>query len=105
MPPVDWIVDISSPFCRYVDQAGEVTQDYLHATGNALQAGEITQDYHIPVGAVLFNPSEADFVVKPGDCVAQMIVQVIATLEVAKVEDLDANATLQGEGGFGSIGV
>ena len=54
---------------------------------------------------MLFNPSEPDFTVKPGDCVAQMIVQVIATPEVAEVEDLDANATVLGEGGFGSTGV
>uniref|UniRef100_A0A8R7UUB1 dUTP diphosphatase n=1 Tax=Triticum urartu TaxID=4572 RepID=A0A8R7UUB1_TRIUA len=96
---------LSSPFCRYGDQAGEITQDYLHATGNVLQAGEISHDYHSLVGVVLFNPSEADFAVKPGECIAQMIVQVIATPEVAEVEDLDANATVRGEGGFGSTGV
>ncbi|XP_044367876.1 deoxyuridine 5'-triphosphate nucleotidohydrolase [Triticum aestivum] len=66
-------------------------------------AGVIDADYRGPVGVVLFNHSEADFAVKPGDRVAQMIVQVIATPEVAEVEDLDA--TLRGEGGFGSTGV
>ena len=39
---------------------------------------------------MLFNHSEADFAVKPGGHVAQMIVQVISTPEVADVEDLDA---------------
>ena len=39
---------------------------------------------------MLFNHSEAYFAVKPGDHVAQMIVQVIATPKVAEVEDLDA---------------
>ncbi|XBH74102.1 hypothetical protein VPH35_101116 [Triticum aestivum] len=38
-----------------------------------------------PVGIVLFNNSEADFVVKPDDRVTQMI----AMSEVAEVEDLD----------------
>ncbi|KAM3310331.1 hypothetical protein ACQJBY_031177 [Aegilops geniculata] len=66
-------------------------------------AGVIDADYRGPVGVVLFNHSEADFAVKPGDRVAQMIVQVIATPEVAEVEDLDA--TVRGEGGFGSTGV
>ncbi|XP_037428706.1 deoxyuridine 5'-triphosphate nucleotidohydrolase-like [Triticum dicoccoides] len=66
-------------------------------------AGVIDADYRGPVGVVLFNHSEADFAVKPGDRVAQMIIQVIATPEVAEVEDLDA--TLRGEGGFGSTGV
>jgi len=60
-------------------------------------------DYRGPVGLVLFNHSEADFAVKPGGHVAQMIVQVIATPKVAEVKDLDA--TVQGEGGFGSTGV
>ena len=39
---------------------------------------------------MLFNHSETDFAVKPGCYVAQMIVQVISTPEVADVEDLDA---------------
>ena len=39
---------------------------------------------------MLFNHSEAYFAVKPGDHVAQMIVQVISTPEVDDVEDLDA---------------
>nr|XP_051179131.1 deoxyuridine 5'-triphosphate nucleotidohydrolase-like [Lolium perenne] len=66
-------------------------------------AGVIDADYRGPVGVVLFNHSEVDFAVKPGDRIAQLIIQVIATPEVAEVEDLDA--TLRGEGGFGSTGV
>ncbi|KAF7044479.1 hypothetical protein CFC21_053700 [Triticum aestivum] len=66
-------------------------------------AGVIDADYRGPVGVVLFNHSEVDFAVKPGDRVAQMIIQVITTPEIAEVEDLDA--TVRGEGGFGSTGV
>ncbi|XBI33421.1 hypothetical protein VPH35_056750 [Triticum aestivum] len=54
---------------RYGGQAGEITQDYLHAT------------------------------------VAQTIVQVIVTPEIAEVEDLNANAAVREEGGLGSTGV
>ncbi|KAI5012913.1 hypothetical protein ZWY2020_025179 [Hordeum vulgare] len=50
-----------------------------------------------PVGIALFNLSEADFVVRPGDRVVQMIVHVIATPEVTEVNDLDA--TLHGDQG------
>ena len=39
---------------------------------------------------MLFNQLEVDFTVKPDGHVAQMIVQVISTPEVADVEDLDA---------------
>ncbi|KAM0883463.1 hypothetical protein ACQ4PT_031625 [Festuca glaucescens] len=66
-------------------------------------AGVIDADYRGPVGVVLFNHSEVDFAVKPGDRIAQLIIQMIATPEVAEVEDLDA--TVRGEGGFGSTGV
>uniref|UniRef100_A0A453N198 dUTP diphosphatase n=1 Tax=Aegilops tauschii subsp. strangulata TaxID=200361 RepID=A0A453N198_AEGTS len=52
---------------------------------------------------MLFNHSEADFAMKPGGHIAQMILQVIATPKVAEVEDLDA--TVRGEGEFGSTGV
>ncbi|KAI5012504.1 hypothetical protein ZWY2020_024770 [Hordeum vulgare] len=50
-----------------------------------------------PVGIALFNLSEADFAVRPGDRVMQMIVHVIATPEAAEVKDLDA--TLRGDQG------
>ena len=50
----------------------------------------IDADYRDPVGVVLFNNSEADFAVKPGNRVTQMIVQVIAMPEVAEVEDLES---------------
>ena len=43
----------------------------------------------MPVGIVLFNHSETDFAMKPDDRVTQMIVQVIATPEVADVEGID----------------
>ncbi|EMS62343.1 Deoxyuridine 5'-triphosphate nucleotidohydrolase [Triticum urartu] len=66
-------------------------------------AGVIDVDYCGLVGVVLFNHSETDFIVKPGNRVAQMIVQVITTPEVAEVEDLDA--TVRREGVLGSTNV
>ncbi|XP_037480295.1 deoxyuridine 5'-triphosphate nucleotidohydrolase-like [Triticum dicoccoides] len=66
-------------------------------------AGVIDVDYCGLVGVVLFNHSETDFIVKPGDRAAQMIVQVITTPEVAEVEDLDA--TVRREGVLGSTDV
>ncbi|KAF7100699.1 hypothetical protein CFC21_102181 [Triticum aestivum] len=59
-------------------------------------AGVIDVDYHRLVGVVLFNHSEADFIVKPDDRAAHMIVQVIATQEVAEVDDLDATVRREG---------
>ncbi|KAJ9166103.1 hypothetical protein P3X46_020895 [Hevea brasiliensis] len=66
-------------------------------------AGVIDADYRGPVGVILFNHSDVDFEVKVGDRIAQLIIEKIMTPDVVEVEDLDA--TLRGEGGFGSTGI
>lgn len=66
-------------------------------------AGVIDADYRGSVGVILFNYSDVDFEVKLGDRIAQLIIEKIVTPEVVEVEDLDA--TVRGEGGFGSTGV
>ncbi|KAJ3677027.1 hypothetical protein LUZ60_002751 [Juncus effusus] len=66
-------------------------------------AGVIDADYRGPVGVILFNFSDTDFNVKPGDRIAQMIIERIMTPDMLEVEDLDE--TKRGEGGFGSTGV
>ncbi|CAM8935929.1 unnamed protein product [Rhodiola kirilowii] len=66
-------------------------------------AGVIDADYRGPVGVILFNHSDADFEVKEGDRIAQLILEKIVTPEVVEVEDLDE--TVRGAGGFGSTGV
>lgn len=66
-------------------------------------AGVIDADYRGPLGVILFNHSDADFEVKMGDRIAQLILEKIVTPEVLEVEDLDS--TLRGESGFGSTGV
>ncbi|XP_020584857.1 deoxyuridine 5'-triphosphate nucleotidohydrolase, partial [Phalaenopsis equestris] len=66
-------------------------------------AGVIDADYRGPVGVILFNHSDLDFVVKPGDRIAQLIIQKIITPDVVETEDLDS--TIRGAGGFGSTGV
>ncbi|XP_016506765.1 deoxyuridine 5'-triphosphate nucleotidohydrolase [Nicotiana tabacum] len=66
-------------------------------------AGVIDADYRGPVGVVLFNHSDADFEVKAGDRIAQLIIQKIVTPDVEEVDDLDS--TVRGSGGFGSTGV
>ena len=61
------------------------------------------EDYRGNVGVILFNHSDTDFAVNPGDRIAQLILEVIQTPKVEKVEDLDS--TERGGGGFGSTGV
>lgn len=52
---------------------------------------------------ILFNHSDADFAVAPGDRIAQLVLEVIQTPAVVQVESLEDTA--RGEGGFGSTGV
>ncbi|XP_077233598.1 deoxyuridine 5'-triphosphate nucleotidohydrolase-like [Tasmannia lanceolata] len=66
-------------------------------------AGVIDADYRGPVGVILFNHSDIDFEVKPGDRIAQLIIERIMTPQVLEVDDLDS--TVRGVGGFGSTGV
>jgi len=66
-------------------------------------AGVVDADYRGPVGVVLFNFGDEDFVVEKGDRVAQLILEKISMAEAAEVDDL--SDTERGAGGFGSTGV
>lgn len=66
-------------------------------------AGVVDYDYRGPVGVVLFNHSDEEFVAKPGDRIAQLILERITTPPVVEVEEL--SETVRGAGGFGSTGV
>ncbi|XP_033331988.1 deoxyuridine 5'-triphosphate nucleotidohydrolase [Megalopta genalis] len=65
-------------------------------------AGVIDVDYRGNVGVVLFNLSNEDFKISPGDRVAQLICEKITYPELQELQTLDD--TERGEGGFGSTG-
>jgi dUTP pyrophosphatase len=66
-------------------------------------AGVIDPDYRGEVAVVLFNHSEKEFVVEPGDRIAQLILE---KFEFAPIRIIfgEMNETKRGEGGFGSSG-
>ena len=66
-------------------------------------AGVIDADYRGEVGVVLFNHSEDDFEVKPGDCIAQLILEKIASLQIKETTDLPCIEC--SSDGFGSTGI
>ncbi len=66
-------------------------------------AGVIDYDYRGNVGVILFNFSDKDFQISPGDRIAQLILERISMASVVEVADLDD--TTRGAGGFGSTGV
>ena len=65
--------------------------------------GTIDPDYRGDVGVILVNISNEDFVVQPGDRIAQMIINKFEQAEFEVVEELDE--TERGEGGYGHTGI
>jgi dUTP pyrophosphatase len=64
--------------------------------------GTIDSDYRGEVKIVLANFGDADFVVRPGDRIAQLVVAPVAKAIVRVVGALDRTA--RGDGGYGSTG-
>ena len=65
--------------------------------------GTIDPDYRGDVGVILVNISNEDFVIQPGERIAQMVINKFEQAEFEVVEELDE--TERGEGGFGHTGI
>lgn len=65
--------------------------------------GVIDGDYRGGVGVILHNTTHQQFVVNPGDRIAQGVIVPVFQADFEEVEEL--SATARGEGGFGSTGV
>lgn len=65
--------------------------------------GTIDAGYRGEVGVILANFGEADFAVKKGDKIAQIVIAPVTQPEIVEVADV--NETDRGAGGFGSTGV
>ena len=65
--------------------------------------GTIDADYRGEIGIPLVNLSTEDFILNPGERIAQMVINKIEQAELIKVDGLDE--TERGEGGFGHTGV
>ena len=85
-------------YARIAPRSGLAWKNFID-TG----AGVVDYDYRGNVGVILFNHGEADFEVKRGDRIAQLILERICMAGVEEVEDLFETA--RGAGGFGSTGV
>ena len=64
--------------------------------------GTIDADYRGEVKVILINLSDADFVIKSGDRIAQLVISKHEQPEVIEVETL--SETVRGTGGFGHTG-
>jgi dUTP pyrophosphatase len=64
--------------------------------------GTIDADYRGPIGVILINLGQEDFVVQRGMRIAQMVLQQSEQINFTEVDILPE--TIRGEGGFGSTG-
>lgn len=74
-----------------------------HGISIANSPGTVDSDYRGPLMVCLVNLGREPFAVSRGDRIAQAVVAPAPQLTLIEVEDLDA--TLRGEGGFGSTGI
>jgi dUTP pyrophosphatase len=65
--------------------------------------GTVDADYRGEVGVILYNASKEDFVIEPGERIAQMVIAKYEQIEWQEVDTLDE--TERGDGGFGHSGV
>jgi dUTP pyrophosphatase len=64
--------------------------------------GTIDSDFTGEIKVKLFNNSDEDFVIQPGDRIAQIVIAKYERIEWRQVDELDK--TERGEGGFGHTG-
>jgi dUTP pyrophosphatase len=64
--------------------------------------GTIDSDYRGEIVVLLVNLGDADYIIKPGDRVAQMIIAPVCQAVVEEVREL--SETSRGAGGFGHTG-
>jgi dUTP pyrophosphatase len=65
--------------------------------------GTVDSDWRGPVGVILINLGQEDFVINDGDRISQMVIAKHEMAEWDVVEELDE--TERGEGGYGHTGV
>jgi dUTP pyrophosphatase len=65
--------------------------------------GVIDADYHGEIAVILANSGSEDYVVQPGDRIAQLMFQPVVQVALSFVDQF-ATVTARGEGGFGSTG-
>ena len=73
-----------------------------HGIGIVNSPGTIDADYRGEIKIVLVNLSNEEFVLNPGERIAQMVVAKFERVEWKCVEELGESG--RGEGGFGSTG-
>ena len=98
--PTGWAVAIPPGFEGQVRPRSGLALRHGFTVLNA--PGTIDPDYRGELKVLLINLGQEEFVVAPGDRIAQLVLCPVARAEVTLVEALDA--TPRGGGGYGSTG-
>ena len=73
-----------------------------HGIGILNSPGTIDSDYRGEIKIILFNFSKENFIIKPADRIAQMVLSKV--YRAISVESKELNNTKRGDGGFGHTG-
>ena len=90
----------SANFVAIIAARSSMAAKYGITMGNGI--GVIDSDYRGEISILLRNCSQEDFMVHPGDRVAQLLLMPVDLPEIVEAEEL--SQTQRGEGGFGSTG-
>ena len=71
----------------------------------AVGGGVIDPDYDGEVKVILFNHGDEDFIVKPGDRIAQVVLERVMLIDASIVPRKVRRRTDRGSAGFGSTGI
>lgn len=74
-----------------------------HGIRVAQGIGVIDSDYHGEIKVLLTNDSTTDYVIQPGERIAQLMFQAVTQVSLNLVEEFTTTTT-RGTGGFGSTG-
>lgn len=98
--PLGFVVEVPEGYEMQIRARSGNARKYGIGVLNA--PGTIDSDYRGEVGAILFNFSEKDFEINPGDRVAQAVIAPV--IQAKWIEANELSETVRGEGGFGSTG-
>lgn len=98
--PTGLAVEIPEGFGGFVFPRSSVASKHGVSLSNCV--GVIDSDYRGELKIAVINHSDADFVIKNGDRIAQLVIMPVYGADYAELESL--SDTERGEGGFGSTG-
>lgn len=90
----------SANYVAIIAARSSMAAKYGVTMGNGI--GVIDSDYRGEISVLLRNTSNTDFIVHPGDRVAQLLLMPVDLPEIVEVDEL--SQTERGTGGFGSTG-